>query len=326
LLTKIFSWRGPLIFLALQVTLSLCAQDKVLVFRSDRAEFTEVSEGLRNELDADFELVDQKISAQQGKEFFLSQVQQHRPRVLVVMDERSISLAKSYYLSDHPLFKNLPCVATGLNLKHSLRGIPQMCGVSYEVSPYQIITFFRYLSKAPLKKVLVPFRSSKHLERLLKARQRLAQEGILLMGLNVEKTGSEPKEIETFLEQNLAKELKKNKPDAVWVLSDSHMLTQTSFNKVWKPLSNGKIPFISGVKHLSTFSLDFCSFSCSPKHESLGSQLGQMVRDIVEEGLSPQEMGVETVLANEKQLNLAKFKKSGGRFLQDRVYDVKVLK
>lgn len=297
--------------------------EKILVLRSSVEEFSQVLSGFKNELEEDYTIVDKTIDVDESYISIFRTINNEDPDLLVVIDEQAIDVALKYSKAHN---EELPCVALGLNLKKVIGKYKNFCGISYEVPLFQMATNFRFASQDKVKKILVPFRMSQHLEMVWNAKKQLRKEGINLVGLNVEKDGKDKEEILNTLKEELQQKLKEEKFDAIWALSDSDLLNDESLKKIWLPASKKGVPILGGIKKFANKDMDFCSFVSSPDHQQLGMQLSQLVTGILEDGEKPQRLSVENVIAVQSVINLSKLDSIKKKVHSDRLQDLDIVR
>jgi len=297
--------------------------EDVLIIRSSSKDFKEISSGIDAEINEDYTVVDYPINPSTTYREVEKKITKVKPKVLVVLDKSSIQFAK-IYTENHPL-TNLPIVAMGLGLKNSLAKYPHFCGVTYEVPGYHIITGFRYISKKPIKSILVFFRK-KHVKMLKKVKEQMKLEGIRLIGVHVEKEGATHSNVTNFINNNFINELKKHRTDAVWVLPDEMMLSKETFEKTWIPASKIGIPFVSGIRKFSSKKLNFCSYSCAPNNSGISHQMSQFIFAILEDEETPKNLGFEEVLEVGQTLNLSKMNLIRKKVLNNNLKKIEVIR
>ena len=266
-----------LIFLSFLLLSQVLAKDKILIVKKASKNFKEVSSVIKQEIGSDYEIVELDIDNNTEYSKFAAEVRKVRPKMLVLLDNEAVELAKRFNKEKDDYAKNLKAVASmGVNLQKVLKGNKNICGIAYEVPAYAIITDYKFIVKSNLKNVLVFYRKSEHQELIEKTRKQLKNEGVELIAVDAEKFGKRQKDIDFFLKKNLIWQTMKKSVDAVWVLSDNVLVSKTNFSQYWLPVSKRvKKPFLSGIKAFSK-DLSFCEYSVSPNHSDLGGQLAQM--------------------------------------------------
>ena len=314
------------LFLLLITTLSVSAE-KILIFRQGSANFEELVKSVKAEIDGELELVDHVLSEKATYKEFADKTRAEKPDLLLLLDNKAVNYAKKFNEEKDDYAKNLKGVAAmGLNLRKELKGNKNICAVEYEVPAYTIITGFRYMVKKDIKNVLVFYRKSEQQEVIDSAAKLLSKEGITLNAMDTEEYGKEDKDVKFFLQRNVLREMYHKGNDLVWVISDSVMLDNDNFAEVWvNAARKNKMPFIAGIKSFSTTKMQFCTYSASPNHRDLGSQVTEMIFALID-GSTPQEIGIEYILSVEKRANITKIEENGIETNPERMKDVKVNK
>ena len=112
--------------------------------------------------------------------------------------------------------------------------------------------------------------------------------------------------------------------DAVWVLLDSELLSQSLFTSIWIPAARKSgIPFITGSDVLVSREMEFATFAVTPNHPDLAAQAAQQVEQILQSHIKPSEIGVENVVSVNKVLNMPLAARIGLPIRPDRLGDVK---
>lgn len=279
---------------------------KIGLLKKNNPEFQQIFNSLHREL-LDFNLIDFDVS--KGYKHTYESISKFKPDLLIGFD--TIALKYISEIQKIPKFKNTPILAISVYLEWQIErlGLKNISGISYEVSAYQLLTNFRYLTEKPIHKVLMPYRKSVYNKRYETEKVALQKENIQLIPFNVEEKGNSINEIHYTLKSKLHHKIITHNVDALWVLPDSAMINYKTLNSIWLPASNKGIPFLSVLEKFATREFDFCTFINSPDHNSLGVQLSEMVQDVIIEKIPIHELKIEPVITVKSTLNKYKAKK-----------------
>lgn len=301
---------------------------KVMFVRKGTGAFDEVTASMRKELSGKYQLEDLVITRESEYEAVAGKITAAGPSLLVLMDNQALSFALRYNETRTDKKKKVRGVALmGLNLKSVLKGNPEIAGVAFESPAYTMVTQFRYLIQKPIKNVLVFYRKSLFQDTIDQATRNLAAEGVTLQAVDVEQAGKETPAVTAFLEERVAALTKPGSPaEVVWVLLDSVLLGQKSFESVWLPVARGaKIPFITGTEELASRQMNFATFAITPNAQDLAHQAVQQVEAILSDGVAPGELGIEDVISVNKILNLHRARELGLKIRESGLSEIKVI-
>ncbi|MCJ8347238.1 ABC transporter substrate-binding protein [bacterium] len=304
------------------------AQENVLIVRKKGREFQSVFDSIKSEIEGDFRVHDYVIQSNVSYQNFVKTILDKKIDFLVLMDNQAINYGKRLKNHKNRKLSQMGGVATmGLNIDKILKGEKRITGVNYEVPAFTIITSFRKLSQSKVEKVLVFYRASEFSHQVETAKILLQKEGIQLEMVNVERNGTSLASIIRFLRRHLRSRVVRSNADAVLVLSDSVLLNQKSFLGAWIPTARSiKKPFLCGIESLTSLNINFCTYSASPDHNELGSQVSQLVYSILEDKEEIEFLEVERILSVDKTLNAKKMKWMRLRINESHLDNVKVLK
>ena len=288
--------------------------------------------GLVRQAGVEFEEVDKTVSEILGEDYsvkrfvlkkdskytqFLDFVKKEKPALVILMDNVAVNFGKKLAKESDKSLANIPTIsAMGLNLKDQLKGQATMSGVAYEVPAFTILTNFRnLLADKRLINVLTIYRDDEFANMMTDAQKQLDREGINLIG--VDASHVKGSQLNSFLNRHLSETYHGAKIDAILVMTDNILMNKSTFAPIWlKKARTLKVPFLCGVKNLAISKINFCSYASFPDHNELGDQVSQQVFAILEDESSPEEVGVEYILAvkqianhqllKQKKINLKK--------------------
>jgi len=279
-------------------------KDSILIFTKPVGDFKVVADSLVRELERDNKVEIVNIDKDANLESFEKSVQASKPKVVVVMDNQAVNIAKEYH-KKNPKAGFQTVAMMGLNLKTILKGESSICGISYEVPIYTMLTQFRF-TKAEKKMgpVLTFYRASQFSDIIKDSQALLKQEGIDLVTVDVEKEAS----VADFLNGNGKQQVLSSKYSAVLVLLDSILLEPKLFQEFWlKTSAEAKIPFLVGTEKLVNPAFNFAMFGMSPNLSDLSSQAVQMI-ETIKSGDSCKSIGVEELIGVNRIWNEKKAK------------------
>lgn len=282
----------------------------VLIVRKPSKHFAVVRKSIAAELEG-HTIIDYILDKDSAYAGFKSMILVKKPDLMVLMDNAAVKMGLALGKEEDQFLRSIPAVATmALNLNKLLKNNKRIAGIAYEVPGFTVITQFRQILAKPIKKVLVMYRKSEFTDTIKDLKFRLSREKIDLIALNAEAKGKDLESINQFLEDNIKTRVSRNKIDAVLVLSDNILLNTKSFGNIWlKKAKTIGIPFLCGIDRFVSREIDFCTYGASPNHESLGEQVAELILAILEDGETPEDLGVEKIISVVKKINLDKVMK-----------------
>ncbi|MCO4784006.1 MAG: hypothetical protein KC646_16885 [Candidatus Cloacimonetes bacterium] len=292
------------IFLLATFILNNLTAETILVVRESNPAFLQVLQGFNDEIGEDYSVVDFTINSKSTYSDFTKKIKATKPDLLLVMDETAVQFAKK--------LNSVKTIAVmGLNFQKTLINFKNICGISYETAPYSIVSEFQDISSKKVNKISILYRKQYNQKFIEDAKRQLSRSKVIVNAIDLDSVANNKKKLRKKLAKILKKQTKRSsKNDAIVVLGDNVLLERSLFSKVWIPAANkAKIPFLSGIKVLSSKKLNFCAFTASPDHIAMGSQAAQFAYNILEEGVSPQEIGIQYAAEIETNINKKKFRK-----------------
>lgn len=295
---------------ALLITLSLFlsadAGNLIFTMRQNGEAFDEAYKGLRTELQGVCELKDYIVSPKSTVADISSRISQLQPKLIVLMDNTSISLFRKYQETLGKTDPVPPSIAImSVMVKESLHNLRNASGISYEIPVVTSLVSLRSALGTAIKKVGIIHRAFLS-EFLDENRKFCSKEGFELVSVALpnkqDNTG-------TALKKAL-KNLKKNNVDVLWIPNDNALLHPSTIRNIWIPaVRKLKIPVIVGVEVLVNPELNFGTFAVLPDHVSLGGQAAEMILEIIDNHWTINSMRVEPPLAVYKIINLPQAKR-----------------
>jgi ABC-type uncharacterized transport system substrate-binding protein len=289
----------------------ICIEEnpRILVIRKSARPFIEVLQGLKDDIDGSYPITDYIITEETDFKSFKEKVLATNPKLLIVMDNLAVDYALKLTKEKSPSLAEMSVVAAmALNLEKILQGENNFCGISYEIPAFSMITNFKSFLANDIKNVSVLFRKSEFNSVINTEKVRLKREKISLKPQDMEESGKSSEDVSQAVKKWMTSNQTKVKDsDLHWIMLDNGILNSKNFLSDWIPfVRSNQTPFICGLEKLASKKFDFCVYAASPVHYDLGSQLSQIVFSILEDGLTPKEIKVESIVSIKKTLNLSR--------------------
>ncbi|HET9236520.1 MAG TPA: hypothetical protein VFO10_04690 [Oligoflexus sp.] len=240
---------------------------------------------------------------------FIGALEKNRPDFVALLDNKAVNFMKRLEEEKKPenLARIQAAATMALNLRNVLQGSTRICGIHYEVPAFTIITRFRSLMQRTITRVLAPYRASEFEWMISEARQQLQKEGIELIGVDVEANGREQEAINKLVETILSDEHAGRKIDAILVPTDNVILNKEAFTAIWlRKARSLKVPFLCNIEKFASKDFDFCTFAAYPDLVALGHQLAEQINEVLENGSSVKDLGVDYIIGVQEALNLSR--------------------
>lgn len=282
----------------------IVAQESLLIFRSQGKNFEEVVKGLSDELADEFSIKEEIISKNTSVDEVTKSIKSHSPKLVVLMDNKAISLFKQYQQKLKTGDPVIPSVSLmGVLIEKAVSNVKNATGISYEIPLVTSAVNLRSLLGTSVKSIGVvhrPFIS----DFLQRNSDFCKAEKIDLVTVSL--AGVSKSKVERTLKKELKVLAKSKDVSAVWVPNDNALLNPTLLKEVWIPfVVKYKLPVIVGVEVLVQPRLNFGTFAVLPDHVALGNQAAQMIFDIMDNEWVVEDMPVQPPLSVFKVLNSA---------------------
>ncbi|MBF0297810.1 MAG: hypothetical protein HQK51_03775 [Oligoflexia bacterium] len=309
--------------LGLIVDAAAAAKMNTLMVTEHNKQFNEIASIIENELKSKYNVEKYFLDENAEYKSFEEKVKESKPAVLILINNPAVNLALKYN-EKNPAINGVALM--GLNLRGLLKGQKNICGISFDIPIYTLVTQFAMLMEKNIKKVLVYSRDSIFSPVTAINESRLKTSGVTLITKNVEKYGKNKTDVEKFLQEEKKKfNTIKNEFDVITILLDSAFLSPDFFKDFWIPLSNeAQVPLIAGVESLVSPQLNFAVFGITPNIADLGLQAVQMITAVIN-GEKAEDISVEEPLGGNKILNSKKAETLSLKFNQDKLEDVNKL-
>ncbi|MBN1758109.1 MAG: hypothetical protein JW863_07325 [Chitinispirillaceae bacterium] len=282
------------------------AENLILTFRQQGKDFEDAYRGLKTELRNECELKEHILDKNCSVKEVTTLMNDLQPKLVVLMDNTSIALYRKYQESLGENDPVVPSVAImGVMVKKALHHLKNASGISYEIPIVTSLVSLRAVLETKLKKVGVVHREFLD-DFIAENRTYCRNEGIDIINISLP---NKSRNFSKLLKKSLD-DLDKKGIDALWVPNDNALLDPVTIKNAWIPAARKfKIPFVVGVEVLVNPKLNFGTFAVLPDHISLGSQVAEMVYEIMENNWKIEELHVEPPLAVYKIINLPQAKK-----------------
>ena len=305
--TKIMLKTMILVWIALSfVPIMAIANDSgvILILRASGGKFAETSQGIKDDLGDDFNLIEKVIKPEITLRDIENYIDTIKPKLIVLVGNTPIRLYTNYQ-KQNPERQFPPSVAlSALYVDRLITQVKNSLGIRHEIPAVTSLVNIRSLVKLPVKRVGVLYRQwMKDYIELNAAFCR--QEGIELVGVEIPNSISIQK-VKYHLKHLLNKDI-----DALWVVNDNALLSSRLMQNVWVPnIKQFNKPVVVGVEGLTATALNFGTFSVVPDQYALGVQGAGLIGDIMDEQMW--ELGKNKIyepLSVKKLLNLKLMKK-----------------
>jgi hypothetical protein len=278
----------------------------VLLAMPDSASFRTVRRALVDEIKKDFDVSTSIVDARTSLDEFRRRVDAAQPACLVLMDNPTVKLYRSYQKSHQG--PPPPALVVMSSFLEELRAdLPNASGVAYEVPGVTAFVNLRSVIERPVNRVGVLHRSS--FKRFVERQKTLAaKEQITLVPVEV------PSDPTTSDVRQALKSLASSNIDALWVLNDNGLLKDGQFlESAWRPeLAALGVPVVVGVPTLVSADARFGTFAVLPDLEAMGVQAANVLFEISESGWRAGEHPVELPVSTVTVVNMRQVKEHFG--------------
>lgn len=256
---------------------------------------------------------------------FIAALEKNKPDFVALLDNKAVNFMKRLEEEKKPQnLSHIQAAATmALNLRNVLQGSGRICGIHYEVPAFTIITRFRSLMERTITRVLAPYRASEFEWMISEGKKQLQKEGIELIAVDVEANGREQEAINKLVEKTLSEEYEGKKIDAVLVPTDNVILNKEAFAAIWlRKARSLKVPFLCNIEKFTSKDFDFCTFAAFPDLVALGHQLAEQINEVLENGSSVSDLGVDYIIGVQEALNMSRARALNLPLRSDRIEGV----
>lgn len=294
-----------MLMLAVPMVCPLYAED-LLLLRPSEKNFEEALGGIKDELGGELSIYDYIIDKDTSLRDFESKFNEVKPKMIILMEGKSVTLYKKYQNSKPSKTKFPPAfVLMTVYAKERIRELKNATGLQYEIQAVTSLSSLRVLLDQPLERVGVLY--SSNLRLFFREQQRLcANEKIELVGIMIdEKT----KKLDKTITRELKRLIKNEKVDAIWILNDNTILKDVYLEWSWVPqLKRSKLPVVVSLERLLR-PLGVGHFAIVPDHLELGTQAARMILSISDNDWEIDSTRVRAPIGTAKKIDTAKVPK-----------------
>ncbi len=281
-----------------------------MVFRPKGDDFVNVVRAMQREI-ADDITIQQVVLAPDAKTPEMAEpLRQTRPRIVILMDNRVISLYKHYLATLPDSTPPIPCISLmAASVEREIAGMKQAWAIEYEIPILTSAVNLRGVLEKPLPRIGILHRE--YLSRFVSENAGYCRrEGIEFATIVLK---NKEDDFARSVRQGLKTLFEDKKIEALWVPNDNALLTADLLRDVWIPLVNKyKKPVIVGVEALARPDLSFGTFAVLPDHAELGRQLADMVLEVSDSSLTDKAGRTRQPLSIIKVIDLPQAKKFFG--------------
>lgn len=288
------------------ISFSAQAQDLILTLRPDSTQFQQVSQGLKEALANEMDLVDMVVGPDQNNVLIFDWITLHKPNAVVLMDNFGVNTYLAYQQQNPS--KQLPpsIIVSTLSADRMLPNLFNTSAILYEVPAVtSLVDLRKMMVNQPVKRVGTIYRSE--FRKAFLTQQNFCKlEQIELFGIEVPDNASH-REL-----KNALKQLKKSSPDAIWMMNDPALLTKPLLTRAWIPqLKNHKQPIVVGIKTLIESKFSLGDYAIYPDHYELGLQVGDKLFDLQDNNWRFENTAPIQPISIRKEINVYRLKKKG---------------
>ncbi|MEO8182973.1 MAG: hypothetical protein ABI895_29425 [Deltaproteobacteria bacterium] len=254
------------------------------------AQLVPVVEQLRNELEADFDVLVTAIDAEHDSPESVGRVLAHdQPKAVVLLNNSTARIYRKWArTSAAPPVSIILMASFAEELQHT---IPNSVGIAYEVPAVTSFVGLRALGK-PVNRVGVVYR--KALAHYVGAQESLAKvESISFL------TEELPEDFEARDLKAALVRMKRAGVDVLWLPNDNGLLTRLLVAKVWLPyLERLQLPVVVGVPSLVRADYAFGVYGAIPDPEALAIQAADLIIDLSQNNWSSEGQSVRLPLSS----------------------------
>lgn len=301
------SWMGVLLTAMLAGAAFSQADKTILVLHPTGPSFDDAKKGIVETLGAGYSFQDFVVAKETSADELAKAWKDAAPKVVVAMDNRAVSLFREVRTALHD--STTPGVALmGVRIDATIRGVPNVMGINYEIPAVTTIVNLRSLLSNPIRKIGVVHRASME-DMIQKNAEFCKQENVEIVSVKVP-DDADPK---SSLQAGLKQLTSRSDIDVLLVINDNFFLNAKLIKEVWLPsLSGWKHPVVVGVESLVKPELKFGTFAVLPDNYALGAQAAGIVQEIEDAGWKVDEPRADQPLSVIKTLNLRGMKSCCG--------------
>ena len=281
---------------------------KILILGPKGENFNLAIQGLTHELN-EFEFQQIYTQANTPISILKTTILNSQPDGLVLLDNSILGKIETLSKSQ-PVIKALPKFALmSLNLKSSIKNLPNSYGVELEVPAYTLFTQFRRISDNSFSKVGVFYQKSLQ-EYINISKKQLAKELIELVAICVDcDDKSTERDIINKMNKGARSFIFKERINVIWMLADNATLNKKTLKDFWlKTIKPSKFSVVTPFAEYTKPQVNLGHFAAQVDFHALGSQTGMMIESYFD-GQMPR-IRTEPPLVVKTYLNLFKAKQT----------------
>lgn len=262
------------------LTSVVSAKESLLIIRTEGEDFKQAVRGLREQAEESFHINEMVIDRKTSKSEIAGKMNTVSPKIVVLMDNISVSLYKKYQKelpASAAIVPSVSVMASFMDL--AVRGLKNAAGIFYEVPLVTSMVNLRTVSSSmSFDKAGVVHRG--FMEPSVRInREYCAKEHIKLVAYQISDKGDIESELKNGLEG-----LRENM-DVLWVPNDNKIVNAKLLKSVWIPFARKfQKPIIVGVEVLVSPEFQFGTFGVIPDHIHLGAQAAGTVFEVRKNG------------------------------------------
>ncbi|WP_196137150.1 hypothetical protein [Aliikangiella sp. G2MR2-5] len=290
--------------------------ENILVVRGKSSAFEEVTKGMSDDLEGEFEIsqliIDNASSPNEIKKSF----DKSPPSLVVLMGNKAVNLYGKFQAeSKNKSFPPAIAVAA-LFIDKFISNIENATAIRYEIPAVTSAVAMRSILGKPINKIGVIYRE--WMTDIINENKRFCEaEGIELVGIKLpNKVSDTDKEVKNALAQ-LSKQV-----DAIWILNDNNLLTRDALAKAWLPSrTKSKLPAIVGVK-IFLQKIPLGSFAIVPDDYGMGAQLAGIIFEVQDNDWELDSGNIMQPYSVKKFVNLSTLKNKGIAYIENQLRQV----
>lgn len=259
----------------------------LLIVRSSGENFEEAVSEIRYELESELaihELLVDSLEPLALTENILAM----QPKILVLMDNRSINVYREALKDTRVREMNIPSVSLiGILIDKCIADIPHSTGIAYEVPIVTGAVNLRSILPNEIHNIGVMHRAPFD-TFIAQNVEFCAREDIVITAVEL----GHDLDI-SLLKKDLKYLVEEKQIDVLWVPNDNRILNSSLLKSLWQPFQKKyRLPIIVGVESLVNPLFHFGTFAVMPDHAALGNQAANLIYDIMDNGWKIEESGI----------------------------------
>lgn len=292
--------------LCFSLSSTLYSQDLVLTLRPKSTQFEEVFKGIKEALDDEFNIVDIAIDTSNDNRLIDDWITLYRPKAIILMDNQGVNYYLRYQRENASQKFPPTIIVSTLSADQLVPKVINSSAILYEVPAVtSLVDLRKMMVRRKIQRVGTIYRSA-YKKTFEEQKNFCSLEQIELIGIEVDDDISESKL------KSAIKKLKKLKTDAIWVMNDPGLMSESLLKRVWIPqLKRQKQPIVVGIKILINTRLTFGDYAIYPDQYELGLQLGDKLFDLKGMRWNPSTTDIFQPISLKKSINVHRLNLKG---------------